>query len=440
MTNLFQRIQTKNYPVAERGEGVYIWDSAGNKYLDGSGGACVVSIGHGVKEIAEAVAGQMKRISFVHGSHFNTGAVFELAGEIAALSDDPALNRVYFVSGGSEAVETAVKMARQYWREIGKPDRYKVISRWTSYHGNTTGALALSGHTGRRRHYMPLIQHTPHIEPCYCYRCPFGKTPDGCGLDCAVALERALLFEGPDSVAAFIAEPIVGASAGALVPPPGYWPKIREICDRYQVLLIADEVMTGVGRTGRGLALNHWGVSADLVTLAKGLASGYAPLGAVLARDSVHDAIAAGSGEFVHGFTYCQHPVSVAAGGAVMKYLKTHGLIERSASMGDRLLEKLKTLSDLPVVGDVRGLGLMAGIEFVSDRETKAPFPPEIKFAAKVAAEAFKRGLITYPGSGGADGIKGDHLLLCPPFVVTEEELEFIAETVGQSIIAIKTA
>jgi adenosylmethionine-8-amino-7-oxononanoate aminotransferase len=434
MSHVFYRSPTKTYPTATRAEGVWIWDAEGKRYLDGSGGACVVTIGHGVPEVRAAALAQMDGVSFAHGSQFTTAACEELARRVAALSPDPELDRVYFVSGGSEAVETAVKMARQFWRESGRPDRYKVISRWASYHGNTAGALALGGHTGRRSPYLPLIQHTPHVEPCYCYRCPFGATPDACDVACADTLDRAIRYEGPESVAAFIAEPVVGATAGALVPPDGYWPRIREICDRHGVLLIADEVMTGAGRTGRALALEHWGVDADLVVLAKGLSSGYAPIGAVLCRRSIHEAIRNGSGSFVHGHTYGQHPVSMAVGAAVLRHMEENHLLERSAAMGAVLLDRLRGLADLPAVGDVRGLGLFAGIELVADRATKACFDPVQKVSYKVGAAAFRRGLITYPGDGGADGIRGDHILVCPPFVVTEGEVELLASTLRGAI------
>lgn len=436
MSHVFYRSPPKTYPVAVRAEGAWIYDDQGRRYLDGSGGACVVTIGHGVPEIHEAARAQFERVSFAHGSQFTTPATEELAARVAALSGDPELDRVYFVSGGSEAVETAVKLARQYWREVGRPDRYKVISRWASYHGNTAGALALGGHTGRRSPYLPLIQHTPHIEPCYCYRCPFGRTPDACGLPCADALDRAIRYEGPESVAAFIAEPVVGATAGVLVPPDGYWRRIREICHRYGILLIADEVMTGAGRTGKRLALEHWGVHADLTVLAKGLSSGYAPLGAVLARRSIHDAVRDGSGAFVHGHTYGQHPVSMAVGAAVLRYLDEHRLVERSARMGEKLLDRLRELADLPLVGDVRGLGLFAGVELVADKCTAEPFDPKLKVAYRVGAEAFGRGLITYPGDGGADGIRGDHLLLCPPFTVTDDELGFLVRQLADALRA----
>ncbi|GAB4286517.1 MAG: aspartate aminotransferase family protein [Deferrisomatales bacterium] len=427
MSHVFYRSPVKRYPTADRAEGVWIWDAEGNRYLDGCSGASVVSIGHGVPEIVETAAAQMSRLSFTHGTQFTTAACEEMAWRVAALSPDPEVDRVYFVSGGSEAVETAIKMARQYWREVGEPDRYKIISRWISYHGNTIGALALGGHTVRRMPYQPLIQHTPHIEPCYCYRCPFGRSPDGCGLPCADALDRTIRYEGPRSVAAFIAEPVVGATAGALVPPDGYWQRIREICDRHGILLIADEVMTGVGRTGEPLALSHWGVSADLTVLAKGLSSGYAPHGAVLAHRKIHDAIREGSGSFVHGHTFGQHPVSMAVGAAVLRYLEKHRLIERSRRMGEILLERLRAaVGELPVVGDVRGLGLFAGVELVADRTTRAPFDPAMRAAQTVGDEAFRQGLIVYPGNGGADGLRGDHLLVCPPFVIAEEEIELL--------------
>ena len=433
-SHVFYRTPDKHYPRAVRARGVWIWDERGNRYLDGSSGACVVCIGHGAPEIREAALAQMDKISFAHGSQFTTDACEEMAARVAALSRNPDLDRVYFVSGGSEAVETAVKLARQYWREKGKPERYKVISRWTAYHGNTAGALALGGHTGRRTPYMPLILHTPHIEPCYCYRCPFHRTPDTCELECAEALERCIRYEGPDSVAAFIAEPVVGATAGALVPPDAYWPRVREICDRYDILLIADEVMTGVGRTGRPLALERWGVSADLVVLAKGLASGYAPVGAVLAHRKIHDAIRDGSGRFVHGHTYGQHPVSMAVGAAVLRYIEEHRLIERSERMGRVLMERLERLRNIPAVGDVRGLGLFAGVELVADRDTREPFPPEWRVAERVGAEAFRLGLVTYPGSGGVDGIRGDHILVCPPFVITEEEISLLVELLEEAV------
>ncbi len=436
--HVFYRDLRKVYPVVDRGEGVYIWDKQGNRYLDGSGGACVVSIGHGVEEIFQAMTEQAGRISFAHGSQFTSEAAMACAEEICALTPDPGLNRVYFLSGGSEAVETAVKVVRQYWREYGKPDKYKVISRWTSFHGNTTGALALGGHTGRRRHFQPLFLHTPHIEPAYCYRCPFGKIPETCDLECADQLERTIKYEGPDAVAAFIAEPVVGATAGALVPKNGYWQRIRAICDHYEVKLISDDVMTGVGRTGANFGHDHWGVVPDVIVTAKGLSSGYTPLGAVVVKQEIHDTIREGSGAFVHGHTYCQNPLSAAIGAAVIRYIRANSLVERSARMGRILLERLQGLMELEMVGDVRGIGLFAGVEFVKDKATKATFDPALKVNGRVAREAFSRGLITYPGGGGADGINGDHLLLCPPFIITEEQIDELVNTLRDAVTAVE--
>ncbi len=430
---VFYRSPRKKYPTAVRAEGILIYDQEGRAYIDGSGGAVVVSIGHGVREILQAMQCQAARIAFAHGSQFTSEAAKELARKIVELCP-PGLERVYFLSGGSEAVETAVKMARQYQVERGKPEKYKVISRWASYHGNTLGALALSGHTGRRRLYLPLMPHTPHIAPAYCYRCPFGREPDDCHIECAEDLETAILYEGPESVSAFIAEPVVGATAGAVVPRDGYFQRIREICDRYDVLLIVDEVMTGFGRTGRNFAIDHWGVAPDMIVGSKGLASGYSPIYCVVSKAEIHDTIRDGSGVFVHGHTYSQNPLSCAVASAVIDYVRAHDLVRRAAVRGGYLLERLRLLERHPIVGDIRGLGLMAGIEFVRNRRTREPFDPRLKMNQKIGGRAFEKGLITYPGGGGADGIRGDHLLLAPPLIITEEEIDRMVEILDASI------
>lgn len=431
--HVFYRTPTKYYPTVERGEGVYIYDKEGRQYIDGSGGAAVVNIGHGVKEIEEAMLTQAGRIAFTHGTQFTSEAAIGLAERIVGMSP-PGLSRVYFLSGGSEAVETAMKMARQYQVDRGLPLKYKVISRWASYHGNTLGALALSGHTGRRRYYQPLMLHTPHIAPCYCYRCPFNLAPDKCHVECADELEKAILYEGPDSVSAFIAEPVVGATAGALVPKDGYFQRIREICDRYDVLLISDEVMSGVGRTGRNWALDHWGVVPDLIVAAKGLASGYTPLYVVVAKEEIHRVIKEKNGTFVHGHTYSQNPLSCSIGSAVLDYLNKHDLVAASAKKGAYLLERLQGLRKHPIVGDVRGLGLFAGVEFVKDRKTKEPFDPKLRVNVLVGNSAFAKGLISYPGGGGADGVRGDHSLLAPPYVITEAQIDRMVQILDEAI------
>jgi adenosylmethionine-8-amino-7-oxononanoate aminotransferase len=431
--HVFYRNPKKFYPTAQKGEGIYIIDTQGKRYIDGSGGAVVVSIGHGVEEIREAMLEQTAEIAFTHGSQFTTRAAVDLADKLVGMAPEN-IDRVYYLSGGSEAVETAVKMARQYQVDRGRPSKYKVISRWTSYHGNTLGALALSGHTGRRKYYQPLIQHTPHIAPAYCYRCPFGRQPESCSLECAEDLEKTILYEGPDSVSAFLAEPVVGATAGVLVPRQGYFQRIREICDRYDVLLIVDEVMTGIGRTGTFFAMEHWGVQPDMIVCAKGLASGYSPIYCLLTTEGIRQAIMEGNGAFVHGHTYSQNPLSCAIAMAVLQYIEDHDLMRRSREMGKLLLQELESLYELGIVGDVRGLGLFAGVEFVRDRASKAPFDPQLKLNTLIGARCLENGLIVYPGGGGADGIRGDHVLLAPPFVINEAQIRELVSILKQSI------
>jgi len=431
--HVFYRTLTKFYPTISHGEGIYLYDTNGKRYIDGSGGAAVVNIGHGVKEITEAMLKQAGKVSFAHGSQFTSEAAMAFAERIVSLAPE-GLTKVYFVSGGSEAIETAVKMARQYHVDRGKPEKYKVISRWTSYHGNTLGALTLSGHTGRRRYYMPLIQHTPHIAPAYCYRCPFDLEPDSCSLECAEDLERTILYEGPDSVSAFLAESIVGATAGALVPRDGYFQRIREICDRYDILLIVDEVMSGIGRTGKNFGIDHWNVVPDLIVSAKGLASGYNPIACTIAKEEIHRTIKETSGAFVHGHTYCQNPLSCAVGLAVLSYIEENQLIARCAQMGEYLLDRLQILREQKIVGDVRGKGLFAGVEYVRNKATKETFDPGMKVNTLIANKAFDKGLIIYPGGGGADGIRGDHSLIAPPFIITEDQLDELVVLLEETI------
>ena len=431
--HVFYRNPRKFYPTVSHGEGIYLYDTDGNRYIDGSGGAAVVGIGHGVGEITQAMIRQAEKVSFSHGSQFTSEAAIAFADRIVSLAPE-GLSKVYFLSGGSEDIETAVKMARQYQVDRGKPEKYKVISRWTSYHGNTLGALALSGHTGRRRNYIPLIQHTPHIVSAYCYRCPFDLNPETCSLECAEDLERTILYEGPHSVSAFLAEPIVGATAGALVPRDGYFQKIREICDRHDVLLIVDEVMTGIGRTGKNFGIDHWETIPDLIVAAKGLASGYNPVYCVISTEEIHRTIKEASGAFVHGHTYSQNPLSCAIGLAVLSYIDENQLIPRCAQMGRYLLDRLQILTKRKIVGDVRGRGLFAGVEYVRDKETKEPFDPGGKVNALIASTAFQKGLIIYPGGGGADGIRGDHSLLAPPFIITENQIDELVRILDETI------
>jgi adenosylmethionine-8-amino-7-oxononanoate aminotransferase len=423
--------------MVERGEGVYLYDTDGRRYLDGSGGAIVVNVGHGVREVVDAMAEQATQAAYAHPTMF-TSRPAELYAE--ALADVVPLPdaRFFFLSSGSEAVETAIKLARQVHVERGEAGRYLIISRWQSYHGTTLGALSLTGEPRMRRPFRPMLPEVPHIPPSYCYRCPFGLTYPECDLRCANALEEEIKQVGPENVAAFVAEPVSGASLGAVVPPDGYWRRIREICDRYGVLWIADEVMTGFGRAGRWFAFQHWEVVPDLVAMSKGVSGGYCPLSVTAARGELVDAIVSGSGDFVHGGTFSHHPVTTAAGLAVLRYLQNHDLVAEAARKGVLLGQKLcRGLEDLPCVGDVRGVGLIWGVEFVADRATKEPFPPQSHFAHRVADAAFERGLIVYPDSGCVDGTAGDHLTLGPPFVITPEQMDELVTLLRGAVEAV---
>ena len=433
---LFPRSFRREYLEAVRGEGCYVFDSHGRKYLDAAGSAAVVSIGHGVAEVGRAMARQAAELEFAHTSQFHTAIAERLAARLRALAP-PAFReagRVWFTSGGSEATETAIKLARQYWVERGQPSRTRIVSRWQSYHGSTLGALALSGNLRRRAIYAPLLPEWGHIAPCYCYRCPLGLTFPDCRVACADELEKLLTDVGPQTVAAFIFEPAVGATLGAVAPPDGYLQRIAEIARRHGILLIADEVMTGMGRTGKNFAVEHWGITPDLILVGKGVASGYAPLGAVLVAPHVAEAIQHGSGAFEHGFTYQAHPVAMAAGLAVLDYIAQHHLFDRVLSAGRELLAALEPLRQHPNVGDIRGLGLLLGIEFVKDRASREPFPRSAGFAERVRQAAMEEGVTTYPIQGCADGERGDHILLAPPFTISADETRFLARALEAAL------
>jgi adenosylmethionine-8-amino-7-oxononanoate aminotransferase len=433
-SSVLRRSFRKNFPAAVRGEGAYIWDADGKKYLDLSGSAAVNFIGHGVPEISAAMAEQAAQLEFVHTSQFTTPVAEAYAEELLVFAGENFRGgAVYFTCGGSESIETALKLARQYQVEIGQASRYQIISRHQSYHGSTLGALSVSGNQRRREIYLPMVKEFAHVGMPYCYRCNFDCT-DGCrncGQQYAAELERAIEAAHGEA-AAFIFEPVSGATLGAVVPPPGYLQSVAEICRRHGVLLIADEVMTGMGRTGRNFAIEHWNVSPDILVTAKGLSSGYAPLGAVLASKKIVDAIAAGSGAFLHGFTYNAHPISLAAGRAVLRHLREKKLVEaadssRSGTPAAHFKESLESLRHEEeigdVIGDARGIGLLWAMEFVADKISKRPFPPEKTFSARVAAASMQRGLLVYPMQGSVDGISGDHLLLAPPAIITPEQI-----------------
>ena len=413
-----------------KGEGIYLWSRDGKRFIEGSAGPICVNIGHGVKEVTEAVTNQMNEVSYVHSSHFTTKSVKDTADKLAELAPD-TLNYVFFSCGGSEATESAAKMARQYHLLNNGPKRSKIIARWQSYHGNTLGALSMSGNIARRRRFSPMLLDFPHIPPCYCYRCWFGKTCDSCDLECARALDMQIRATGPEYVSAFIAEPFVGATLGSLPAAPGYFQLIREICDEHGVLFISDEVMTGLGRTGKTWGIDHWETIPDIIATAKGLAGGYLPLGATLASDKVFE----GFGEpFAHGHTYGSHPVVCAAGGAVLDYMVKHNLVENSRVTGEYMHKQLEDLYDHPSVGDIRGKGLFAGIEFVKNKETKETFDPSIGFNGRVVEQCYENGLLVYPGTGTVDGVRGDHIQVAPPLVATKEEVDLIIGLLDKSI------
>jgi adenosylmethionine-8-amino-7-oxononanoate aminotransferase len=427
-SGLFSRNFKKTFPVAVRGEGCWIISSDGRHFLDAAGQAAVVGIGHGVPEIGRAMAEQSAQIAFAHTSQFHTAPAEKLAARILALAPPNFRTggRVYFTSGGSEATETAIKLARQYHLETGQKNRYRVLSRRQSYHGSTLGAMSVSGNVARRAPYEPLIANWGHIAPCFCYHCPFEKTFPQCELACADDLQTHLQGSNGNEAAAFIFEPVVGATLGAAVPPEGYVAQIAEICRKNEILLIADEVMTGMGRTGKPFAVQHWGIEPDMILVGKGIASGYAPLGAVLVSARVVEAFERGSGAFMHGFTYQAHPVSTAAGNAVFDYLETHQLFDRVAPAGKNLREALAPLQAHRHVGDVRGLGLLLGVEFVKDKATREPFPQSENIAEKIRQACLEENVLTYPTQGCVDGLRGDHVLLAPPFTISPEESALI--------------
>jgi adenosylmethionine-8-amino-7-oxononanoate aminotransferase len=372
----------------------------------------------------------MEHISYAHSSHFTTESVLKCAEKLALFSLKN-INRVFFCSGGSEAAEAAAKMARQYHLEIGDDSRYKVVARWQSYHGNTLGALSMSGNISRRRRYEPMLLDFPHIPPAYCYRCWFGKNRDSCDIDCAWALDKQIRAAGPEYVSAFIAEPVVGTTLGTVPAPRGYFEIIREICDEHGVLFIADEVMTGLGRTGRNFGIENWKVKPDIMIAAKGISSGYLPLGAVIASEKVYEAY---EGPFAHGHTYGGHPVACAVGITVLDYIEKHKLVQRSAELGSYLLKGLDLLLEHPSVGDVRGIGLFAGVEFVMDKEKKEPFPPQMKYSRRVLESCFRNGLLVYPGTPTIDGIRGDSIQIAPSLVVSHSQIDEILDLLDRSL------
>jgi adenosylmethionine-8-amino-7-oxononanoate aminotransferase len=436
-SHLLHRQLRGNYPIATGGSGCWIVDASGKRYLDASGGAAVSCIGHGHPDVLAAMRAQIDTIAYAHTSFFSTAVAEELADTLIA-SAPAGISHVYLISGGSEAVEAALKLARQYFVEKGEPQRARFIARRNSYHGNTLGALAVGGNAWRRRQFAPLLIDVEHVSPTYAYRDRRdGESDDAYGARLVQELADTIDRVGGDKVIAFVAETVGGATSGALTPPPGYFKRVRELCDRHGILLILDEVMCGMGRTGTLHACEQDGVAPDLMAIAKGLGGGYQPVGAVLIGRPIIDALAAGSGFFQHGHTYIGHPVACAAALAVQRVLARDKLVTRCALQGVALRERLHAAFEYhPNVGNIRGRGLFQAIELVADRATKEPFDPRHKLHARVKRAAMERGLMVYPMGGTIDGARGDHVLIAPPFIVSDEELDLVVERLAQSVEA----
>jgi adenosylmethionine-8-amino-7-oxononanoate aminotransferase len=432
-SHVFYRKLRHDYPRIVRGSGCWLEDSTGKRYLDACGGAFVANLGHGVPEIGDAMAAQAARVSYVNGTQFTNEPAETLAAMIAARSPGD-LEFVYFLGSGSEAVEAALKLARQYHVERGRTHKHKVLALTPSYHGNTLLALSASARPHYQRVFSEWLVPVPRVPAPYSYRCSCRGEGEPCDACSGEALERVIEHEGADTVAAFIAEPIGGSSTGAVVPRGDYWARVREICDRHDILWVADEVLTGAGRTGTWSALEPYGVVPDLVTLGKGIGGGSAPISAVVAPRRIVDVLADGSGGLLHAQTFSHHPILCAGGVATLCYLDTHHLIERCAHTAPSFFEALGTLRGLPHVGDIRGRGLLAGIEFVEDVDTRAPFPRAARFAESFVDAALDAGLVVWPNVGHADGVDGDLVMLAPPFIIDASE---IAELIDRFRIAL---
>lgn len=435
---VFPRHTKADLPMAVGGEGAWLIDADGKRYLDASGGAAVSCLGHSDPDVIAAIKAQADTLAYAHTAFFTSPPAEALAEKLVNLAPE-GIERVYYVSGGSEAMESAIKLARQYFLEIGQKERRNVIARWQSYHGNTIGALSAGGNRWRRAQFSPyMVEAMHHVSPCHAWRDKHeGESDAAYGDRLAAELEAKIIELGPDTVAAFIAEPVVGATMGAVPPVEGYFKKIKAVCERHGVLLILDEVMCGMGRTGTMFACEQDGIAPDMIAIAKGLGAGYQPIGALLVAGRIYDAIEAGTGFFQHGHTYIGHPMATAAALAVVEKISRPEMLAQVRERGAQLREGLEArFGQHPHVGDIRGRGLFVGLELVEDRQSKAPFAPERKLAARVKAEGMARGLACYPMNGTIDGARGDHILLAPPFIVTPEEIATIIDLLDESLAA----
>ncbi len=435
--NVFYRNQNWHYPKIERGEGIYLYDVDGKRYIDGCSGSAVANIGHGNKEVAEYTKKQMERIAFTHLSRWTVDTIEDCAQRVAKWTPGD-LNYVYFLSGGSEATETAMKMARQYYveRDGQESTKWKVISKWNSFHGNTMGSLSMTGIVERRKIYNPMLINFPKIPQFYHYRNPWGcETLEETSIKAAEALEQEILKQGPETVAAFITEPVVGAASPGIHPEKIYFEKVRQICDKYDILLVVDEVMAGFGRTGKKFGVDHYDTIPDIMTTAKGMSCGYTPMGAAVASEKIFNTIMVeGSGQFIHGHTYASNPLSCGIANLVMSIVERENYVENAALQGEYLMKKLQALYKYPIVGEIRGKGLMIGIEFVKDQKTKEPFETSENLKGKLAMNCLEYGVVPYPGGGSADGVRGDHTLIAPPISITKEQVDELYDALEKGI------
>ncbi|WP_282060750.1 aspartate aminotransferase family protein [Bacillus pumilus] len=435
---LIKPMLNQHYPVAVKGEGIYLYDRDGKKYIDGSSGAVTASIGHGIREIIDAMTEQAEKVSFTYRSQFTNEPAEELAYELSTLCPGN-LNWSFFVGSGSEATETAMKIAIQHWQEQGKAEKNHIISRWMSYHGITLGALSMSGHIARRERFEPLLEKNPVLSPPYSYRSWLPKE-EGKQVEWYVQEFKTVIQRiGKERIAAFIAEPIVGASGAALVPPDGYFEAMKRVCEENDILMIADEVMTGFGRTGKMFAMEHWGVVPDIMVLGKGMSAGYSPIAAAVSADHVIAPILSGSGSVMAGHTYSGNPLSAAVSLAVIRYMKKHQLPDRADLCGRYLMNALKELqTNHFIIGDVRGKGLLIGIEFVADRLSKTPFPAHAQMTHLVVETAKQNGLLVYPASAGEDGVGGAAVMIAPPLSITQQEMDELIQLFEQTITQVE--
>jgi len=437
--NVFYRNQNWHYPKIEKGEGIYLYDDKGNRYLDACSGSAVANIGHGNEAVAAYTAQQMKRIAFTHLSRWTVDTIEACAERVAQWTPGD-LNYVYFVSGGSEATETAMKMARQYFveRDGQGTSKWKVISKWNAFHGNTLGSLSMTGITERRKIYDPMLVNFPKIPQFYHYRNPWGcETLEETSIKAAEALEHEILRQGAQNIAAFITEAVVGAACPGAHPTKTYFERVREICNKYDILLIVDEVMSGFGRTGERFGIDHFGIVPDIMTVAKGMSCGYTPIGAAVANEEIFQTIMVkGTGQFIHGHTYAGNPLSCGIADFVMELVEKNGYVENASVQGSYLMERLSDLYKYPIVGEIRGKGLMIGLEFVKDQKTKEPFASVDNVKGKITVNGMAEGIILYPGGGSVDGVRGDHTLVAPPINITREQADELADALERAIKA----